>query len=244
MILNADLGESWYQHSVGNDAVLMPFLDSCNVACGFHGGDALTMRKTIELALKDGVQIGAHPSYPDRKHFGRRKLAVDLPTLSALLDYQVAALAGMTLVMGGQLKHIKPHGALYHEAAFGEDDGVAQCIVATAVNFGGLDVYGPEGSHLEDAAKAAGLSFIAEGFVDRRYARFNHLVPRSEPNAVLHSTEECVAQALDLARGQVQLPDGNNGRVNVQTLCLHGDHDGAAERAAAIRRALDTLAAS
>ena len=226
MDLNADLGESWYQHKIGKDDKLMPLLTSCNIACGLHGGDALTIRKTIELALRHGVAMGAHPSYPDRENFGRRKMTIPSDRLSALLDYQVAALSGMVGAAGGQLRHLKAHGSLYHEAAFGQTEAAARALIDTAIKFGRLDVYGPQGSHLERLALVAGLNFVAEGFVDRRYQAYNKLVARRDEGAVIVDPDQCAGQALDIARGTVRLADGETATIAVQTLCGHGDHRG------------------
>ncbi|NJC24597.1 5-oxoprolinase subunit PxpA [Neolewinella antarctica] len=243
MDFNADLGESWYQHRVGSDTGLMPFLDSCNIACGFHGGDALTMRRTIELALFHGVNVGAHPSYPDREHFGRRKMDIPPEQLEALLLYQVAALQGMTAAAGGELRHIKLHGALYHHAAFGADAMAAQSVVRVARALGKLTIYGPQGSHLEREALHAKVPFLAEGFVDRRYEAYNRLMPRKEKTALLQSAGECADQARDLINGTVQLASGQSATVAVQTICVHGDHRGCEERARAVREVLDRTAA-
>ena len=238
MDLNADLGESWYGHKIGNDALIMPYLDSCNIACGFHGGDALTMRTTIDLARQHGVNIGAHPSYPDREHFGRKRMTLPPGLLEALLLYQVSALRGMVEAAGSRLTHIKVHGALYHDAAFGQDAAPAKAIANVARLSGNLVVYGPEASHLQREAEEAGLEFWAEGFADRAYRSYNQLVPRKDPGAVLGDLNTCARQALSLAGGAVTLTDGETARVNVKTICIHGDHRGAADRARAIRNAL------
>ena len=234
--LNADLGESWHDKKVGNDAALMPHLNSCNVACGLHGGDAQTIQQTIALAVQHGVDIGAHPSYPDRKHFGRLKMNISTARLRALISYQVSALHGMTAAAGTRLHHVKPHGALYHAAAF-DDPKIAEAIATVAAQLGRLRIYGPQGSYLEEAADRAGLEFWAEGFADRGYASYNRLIPRTEPGAVLVSTEDCVRQALALAGGSVATSTGDTPKVAVKTICVHGDHSGAADRARAIQAA-------
>ena len=235
MDLNADLGESWYAHRVGKDDALMPLIDSCNIACGMHGGDALTMQKTIDLAIRHGVNMGAHPSYPDRDHFGRRKMNLPTDRLRAIILYQVAALDGMVKASGHKLTHLKAHGALYHRAAFGEDDSVAKLLVEVAKIFGGLAVYGPEGSRLEDISEREGLDFCREGFADRRYQTYNQLVPRKVPGAVIHDVDACSQQVRDLLNGKVVLMDGEEAEVNIQTLCLHGDHQASVDRATAVR---------
>ena len=242
MDLNADLGESWYGHRIGDDEALMPLLGSCNIACGFHGGDARTMQRTIALAMEHGVNIGAHPSYPDREHFGRRKMQLPPDQLKALILYQVSALWGMVTAAGGRLTHLKVHGALYHEAAFGPDDQLANAVVEVATQCRIPRLYGPQDSHLESATVAAGLEYWAEGFADRRYKTHNRLVNRKEPGAILADPNACARQSLSLARGAVTTADGRTVAVNVATICLHGDHRGAAERGRAVHNALQPFA--
>ncbi|WP_116127449.1 5-oxoprolinase subunit PxpA [Lewinella sp. IMCC34183] len=235
--LNADLGESWYDRRIGDDAALMPFLDACNIACGFHGGDALTQVVTIRLALDHGVAIGAHPSFPDRKHFGRRTPELPPDRLYALLLYQVSALQGMTRAAGGQLHHLKPHGALYH---FADGDPVAAAAVVRVMRE--LDIailYGPPGGRLEEAARTSGRTFYAEGFADRRYEPSLHLRSRQLPGASLDDPQEAADQARQLATtGTVTASDGQSYPLELRTLCLHGDHPGAVARARAVRAAL------
>lgn len=242
MDFNADLGESWYSHKVGNDEDLMPYIDSCNIACGMHGGDALTMQRTIELAIAHGVNIGAHPSYPDREYFGRRKMTMPIEQLAAILVYQVAALYGMVLRAGGQLKHLKIHGALYHQAAFGPDEDIARAVVSVAHDFGNLAVLGPQDSHLERIAKEEGVRFVAEGYVDRYYEAYNRLVSRSVPKALIVEPENCARQAADLLEGRVQLRSGEYASCHVESLCVHGDQRWAVERARAVRALLNERA--
>ncbi|THH41119.1 5-oxoprolinase subunit PxpA [Neolewinella litorea] len=238
MELNADLGESWYDHRVGDDAALMPYLDACNLACGFHGGDALTMVQTIDLALNHGVRIGAHPSFPDRKHFGRRTLHLPVAQLRALLLYQVSALDGMVRAAGSKLHHLKPHGALYH---FADGDRASAAAIVEVMKL--LDIptlYGPPGGELQRAAEQAGRTFYAEGFVDRVYEPSLHLRSRQLENASIDDPKRAAEQARKLAReGKVTASDGRDYPLRVQTLCIHGDHTGAVDRAMAVRRELD-----
>jgi len=238
MNLNADLGESWYQQKVGNDAELMPLLDSCNIACGFHGGDAYTMLKTIELAQEHGVLIGAHPGFADRKNFGRKRLELEDETLYAQLMYQVSALKGMVESYGEDLHHLKPHGALYHYA--NEHPAAAQSVAIVAIQLGIPIIYGPPQGYLRAFAEEEGLEFWAEGFADRAYEPNLSLRSRNLPGAILNGTDLARTQVQRIVeRREVVATDGKAYSLDVQTICLHGDHDGSVERAQAVRKVLD-----
>jgi UPF0271 protein len=229
MLVNADMGESWYDVEVGDDAALMPHLDLCNLACGFHGGDTLTMYRSIELAERHGVAIGAHPSFPDRKNFGRLRMEV-ADRLFTLLLYQVGALDSMMAAVTGRgLYHLKPHGALYHYA--NEDDNAARCIVTVMRVLGIARLIGPPTGALRRAAEAAGRTFLAEGFADRAYEPSLHLRSRKKDGGCLHTTSSVREQAELLISGRVRATDGNIYPLSVDTICIHGDHPGAAERA-------------
>ncbi|MEM6771928.1 MAG: 5-oxoprolinase subunit PxpA [Bacteroidota bacterium] len=243
--LNADLGESWYDRRVGNDTELMPLLDSCNIACGFHGGDALTMQRTIELALRHNVAIGAHPSFPDRKNFGRQRMELPLAQLKAMLLYQVSALQGMVRASGAELHHIKPHGALYHY--LNEYPLGAEALVEVALALGVPRVYGPpEGAlrgavagAMDDTKQGAGLVFWAEGFADRAYEPDLKLRSRSLPGATIDDPKAAAEQVRLLAMEQVVVAtDGKRYPLAVDTVCIHGDHAGALSRARAVRAVL------
>ncbi|MGB3799339.1 MAG: 5-oxoprolinase subunit PxpA [Lewinella sp.] len=239
MELNADLGESWYDNTVGDDSALMPYLDACNIACGFHGGDALTMQRTIDLALEYGVTIGAHPSFPDREHFGRRHVDLDPDRLYASLLYQVAALKGMVLAAGGRLHHLKAHGALYHFT--NRDTLAAECLVSVMTALDVPVLFGPPIGELRKAATAAEVLFYGEGFADRRYESPFLLTPRDQPNACIDDVSGAIEQVrLMREAGLVETPDGKV-RLDVDTICIHGDHAGAAVKARAIRELLDTI---
>jgi len=258
MNLNADLGESWYDHNIGNDEELMPLLDSCNIACGLHGGDALTIRRTIDLALRHGVGIGAHPSFPDRRHFGRQKMDLQPERLEALLLYQISALQGMARAHGTELQHVKPHGALYHY--------LNASPTAAAMLFAVVDalaiplVFGPPNGYLQGAAAGAKAGYWSEGFADRRYelraaqpvagstaspSPTLHLRPRHLTGATLEAPTEAARQARQMIRHQtVRTANGQDFPLSVQTICIHGDHAGAVERARAVREEIDAQASS
>jgi len=220
--LNADVGEG-----AGDDAALLALVTSANVACGFHAGDALTMQRTVEAAARSGVAVGAHPGYADRAGFGREPRAIPAEQVFAEVLYQVGALQALCRPLGVRLAHVKPHGALYNQAA--RDEVLALAIArAVAAASGDLVLVGLAASApLQRAAAAAGLRFAAEAFADRRYAEDGTLVPRSEPGSVLTDPAAVAAQALAIARA---------GRAD--TLCLHGDTPGALDNARAVRAAL------
>ena len=258
MLLNADLGESWKDRAVGNDAALMPLLDRCNLACGFHGGDALTMVRTIELAAEHGVGVGAHPSFPDRKNFGRKRMELPLEELAALIEYQVSALMGMVEARHGRLTHVKPHGALYHY--LNEQPAAAKRFVAVVESLGIDEVFGPPEGALRGAVAGSRLRFVSEGFADRRYdygtvstreggspaasSPTLHLRPRRQPGATLEQPDEAAAQVRRMIEdGTVVAGNHKPHPLVVDTVCLHGDHPGAYARARAVRAAIDELTA-
>jgi 5-oxoprolinase (ATP-hydrolysing) subunit A len=203
--LNADVGEG-----VEGDIELFAFVTSANVACGFHAGDAVTMRAVCAVAVDRGVAIGAHVGYRDREGFGRRALDVPAATVEAETVEQIRALQDH-----GPVAYVKPHGALYHRASVDEE-----CAAAIVSAVGGLPVLAAPSSALLAQARAAGVKAVTEGFVDRAYAPDGSLVPRGSPGAVL-GVEDAVRQALTIARD----------RLDVRSLCLHGDTPGALELA-------------
>lgn len=238
--LNADLGESWYDQKVGDDVHLMPLLDSCNIACGFHGGDALTIKNTITLARKHNVNIGAHPSFPDRKNFGRKRMDIPLDQLAAILLYQVGALQVMVKAQDTKLHHIKPHGALYHH--LNDTPAAAEILVRIAKRLHIPRIYGPPEGALRVAAAGAGVDFWAEGFADRTYEPTLKLRPRNQPNATIDDPNTAANQVRLLATEQAVIAgDGSKHHLAVRTVCIHGDHPGALARAQAVRATLEQL---
>jgi len=218
--LNADLGEG-----DPYDLELLGIVSSCNIACGGHVGDAQTMRATVLSALENDVSIGAHPSYPDREGFGRRSGYMTGDELFAALTRQISALNSAVAEVGGELAHVKPHGALYNDAVNDRElaDVIASAICATVPD---ATMVGLPDSELQNAAVDYGLVFAAEGFIDRAYQDDGQLVPRSEPGAVHNSLELVLPQAVSLL-----------GKVD--TLCIHGDTPGAADAAAVVRGELE-----
>jgi UPF0271 protein len=228
--LNADLGEG-----AGFDAELMPLVTSANVCCGLHAGGPGEIAKSLVLANKFNVSVGAHPGYADREHFGR--VAVHLPAgaVEALVLYQCAALDGFVRSRGGTLTHVKPHGALYHAGA--ELPDVARAIAEGVRRFReGLVLVGPAGSMLVEAGREAELPVAEEAFADRRYLADGSTVPRTEPNAVITDPDEAAEQAVRLARdGTVVAVDGKKVEIRADTLCIHGDTPGVVEIARRIQ---------
>jgi 5-oxoprolinase (ATP-hydrolysing) subunit A len=235
--LNADVGEGEREM----EEVLIPLITSANVACGLHAGDPQTMRTTVALAVRHGAAVGAHPGLDDRAGFGRREMVIRPDTLSDLLVYQLGALDAIARVEGAALAHVKPHGALYNQAAV--DASLADVIVGTIRLFDpSLPLMGRAGSAMERAAAAAGHPFIAEAFADRRYRADGSLLPRSEPGAVLTDPEEVARQVQRLiTNGEVVASDGSRARVAFESLCVHGDTPGSPTLAARVRSEMATL---
>jgi UPF0271 protein len=216
--LNCDLGEG-----CPFDAELMPLITSANIACGFHAGDAATAHATLLLAARHGVQVGAHPGFPDRENFGRRELPRTETQIFEDCVYQIGALAGLARAAGISLRYVKPHGALYNLAC--RDDTYARPIVEAAALFG-LELMALPESRLETLS-AGRCPFIREGFADRRYLPDGSLVPRSQANAFVTDPAEAVRQAEWLQRER-----------GVRTLCVHGDNPQAVAFVRALREAL------
>lgn len=236
--LNCDMGESYGNYRIGNDDQVMPYITSCNVACGFHGGDPLQIEKTIKNALKHGLQIGAHPGFPDLQGFGRRKMQIPSDELRAIIKYQIAAVKGITESLGGKLRYVKPHGALYNMAA--DDEQVAKSIVKAIIEIDdNLAFMGLAGSsQMQNAAEEVGIRFIAEAFADRRYIPNGRLQSRQIAGAVIHDAQQAAEQVLLLAKNQEVISSENTTiKVKAQTICIHGDNP----KIAAILEAIDVI---
>ncbi|QEZ46520.1 LamB/YcsF family protein [Cupriavidus oxalaticus] len=237
--LNSDLGESFGAWSMGNDAAMLDIVSSANVACGFHAGDPAGILQTLKAAAERGVAVGAHVSYPDLQGFGRRNMDVASADLVADVIYQVSALSGMAATVGTTVRYVKPHGALYNTIA--SDERQARDVIAAirAVN-PELALVALAGSPLVGWAREAGLRVIAEAFADRAYTPQGTLVSRREKGAVLHDAADVAQRMLRLVReGTVLAIDGSVARVEAQSICVHGDSDGALEMARAVRAALE-----
>lgn len=235
--LNADMGEYADEKQAQVEAALITLVSSCSIACGSHAGDDETMRRTLRLAHENSVSAGAHPSYPDRDGFGRINLNIAPDSLAQSLRGQIARLVSIADQEGVALRHLKPHGALYNDAAKNID--LAGLVVSAATSaLPGCAIMGPPGSALETAAHKAGAHFLSEGFVDRLYQPDGTLTPRTEPGAVIEKTDMRAAQASAIAMGESFL--AAHGRISLcaDTLCIHSDSAGAVETAKAVRAAL------
>lgn len=229
--LNADIGEGH------DDDALMPYLARASIACGGHCGDAASMRAALRRCAEHGVAAGAHPSYPDRAGFGRRRLAGSPDEVARWVAEQTETLAEAAAKLGLALAHVKPHGALYNDAA--DDAALARAVVEGVVRVDRrLAVVGLSGSHLVSAARAAGLAALNEAFVDRRYQTSGRLVSRETPGAVIGEPDAAAAQALALAVGAPLAAEGGTVRITAETLCVHSDTANALNIARAVHRAL------
>lgn len=230
---NCDLGEG-----CGSDAAIIALISSANIACGFHAGDAASMRDTVALCRQHGVAIGAHPSLRDREGFGRREVMVTPDTTYADTREQLDALAEIACAQGARVEHLKPHGALYNIAA--REPVIAQAIARATRDFDrDMRLVGLSGSALTAAGEAAGLQVAHEAFAERRYEADGTLTPRSQPGAVLETVEEALQQVLRLLReGVVIARTGERIGVRMDTLCLHGDRPDALAFAQALQQTL------
>lgn len=236
--LNADLGESFGAWKMGDDAALLGIVGSASVACGFHAGDPLVMRRTLHAAKKAGVSVGAHPSFPDLQGFGRRPMHMASDELQAMIIYQIGALAGIARAEGSAVTHVKPHGALNNLAC--EDAALASRVVKAIKAYDpGLLLLAPAGSQLHLAGQHEGLRVASEVFADRAYTDEGHLVPRGQPGAILGETEQCVAHVLRmLDAGGIVSQSGKHLPMAFHSICVHGDNAHAVAVARAVRHAL------
>jgi 5-oxoprolinase (ATP-hydrolysing) subunit A len=239
--LNSDLGESFGRWVLGDDEAMLGVVTSANVACGFHAGDATTLRRTCALAAAAGVTIGAQVSYRDLAGFGRRFVDMDPGELADDVVYQLGALEGLCRVAGTSVRYVKPHGALYNAVVHHEEQATA--VVAAVRDYDArLPVLGLPGSALLRATEAAGLRAVPEFFVDRGYTPEATLVPRSQPDALLHDPAAVTERVLRMVdEGTVTTVDGSDVRVEAESMCVHGDSPGAVAMARSVR---DGLAAA
>lgn len=241
--LNADIGEADNAQWADAEARILSAISSANIACGGHAGNDTTMRQTVRAAKENGVTIGAHPAFPDRKNFGRQSLNlgddISEETLTLSLIEQVTRLAEIAYAEGTSISYVKPHGALYNDAVI--DPRKAEIIIKAVKSVDPtLTLLGGPESEMMRLAHEEGINFVAEGFIDRRYTDKGHLLSRSKAGAVLETDAERIAQALSLAKQETVTTDsGKKLFIRARSLCLHGDSEGAVSTAFKARKALE-----
>lgn len=237
--LNSDLGESFGAWNMGDDAAMLSVVTSANVACGFHAGDWVVMQNTVAEAVKNGVSIGAHPSYPDLQGFGRRPMTMSNKEVEALIAYQVGALMGVAATRGAKVTHVKPHGAINNKAAVDADlaAAIARGIAGVSKD---LIFLAPAGSAMVEAAAKVNLPVAQEVFADRNYDDEGNLVPRGQPNAMVHDNDEALNNVLRMVQERAIVSvNGKRIPCNVDSICVHGDSAGAVSMARHIRAGLE-----
>lgn len=221
--INCDMGEAFGNYAMPNDEILMDYITSANIACGFHAGDPEVMQKTVAMAVKKNVAIGAHPGLPDLQGFGRREMKVTPNEAYQMTLYQIGALDAFARAAGGKLRHVKAHGALYNMAA--KDLTLSKALVQAIADFDrSLIFYALAGSQMIVAAEQMGIKTASEVFADRTYQDDGSLTPRSQPNAMIDNDQDAIAQVL-LMVGEQKVISVNNKHVSLkaETLCVHGD---------------------
>ena len=235
--LNCDMGESYGAWKMGADEAIMPLITSANIAAGFHAGDPATIRRTVGMAVKHGVAIGAHPSLPDLAGFGRRVMQVSPQEVYDLVLYQAGAVEAFARAAGSRLHHVKCHGALYNMSAMNDElsDAIARAVRDLG---GGVQLYALSNSRMMDAGRKHGVTTVGEVFADRGYMDDGTLAPRGQPGGMIEDAAQSVAQVLSMVDdGVVVSLSGKRVPVSPGTLCLHGDQPGAVAFARALREA-------
>ena len=237
--LNCDMGESYGVYTLGHDEQVMPYVTSINVACGFHASDPINMLKTVKLAKKYGIAIGAHPAFPDLVGFGRRYMAISPEEIKADVIYQIGALWALCKSEGVTLQHVKVHGALYNAA---EKDMTVAMAIAQAIKAVDKKLYMIclGNSTMVRAAQNIGVKYVEEAFADRAYTKDGTLVPRKQNGAVIHDVNRVAERVLSMVKDKtVTSIDGTIVEISAQTICVHGDTPGAVAMIKAIRDILD-----
>lgn len=239
--LNCDVGESFGAFVKGCDRSVLQSVTSANIACGFHAGDPGVMQRTMAACKELGVSPGAHPGYPDVQGFGRREISASPDEIEGYVLYQIGALDAFARTEGLRLRHVKPHGALYNRAA--KEEKVAEAISRAVFRYNkDLIMVGLASSLMLEVAKDMGLKIAAEAFADRAYRPDGTLVPRTVEGSVIHDKDEVVARAVKMAsEGVVLGVDGTPIKLDITTICLHGDTEGAAALAKGIKEAIEAL---
>lgn len=237
--LNSDLGESYGAWTMGDDAAMLAVVTTANVACGFHAGDWAVMQQTVDEAVKNGVSIGAHPSYPDLQGFGRRPMTMSNREVESLIAYQVGALIGVAATRGGKVTHVKPHGAINNKAAVDADlaAAIARGIAGVSRD---LIFLAPAGSAMIEAGRRANLPVAQEVFADRNYDDDGNLVPRGKPDAMVHDNEQALQNVLRMVQEKAIVAlSGKRIPCAVDSICVHGDSAGAVAMARHVRAGLE-----
>lgn len=236
--LNCDMGESFGIYTFGQDEELMKYITSTNIACGFHAGDPLTMRKTVKLALKYDVAIGAHPGLPDRHGFGRRMMDIPAEEIYGLVLYQMGALQAFAVAEGSRIKHVKPHGALYHMA--NESTDIAEAIAEAAYRIDpDMYVVGQSNSKLIKAGARAGMRTLNEVFADRNYEKNGALTPRSHEQALIVQSKFSSERMIRMVKEhKVESRTGEDIPMRADTICVHGDSPDALQHVIELSQAL------
>lgn len=242
--LNSDVGESFGNYKIGFDEEVIPLISSANIACGFHAGDPSVMKKTLNIAGKNGVRAGAHPGLPDLMGFGRRKMDVSLEEIKDYVIYQIGALQAIARSEGLTLQHVKPHGALYNMAVENVDisEAFAEALSVLDKNLVLVALAGPNRGVLEEIAARHSIRIAFEFFADRAYNHDGSLVSRKIPGAVLHHSGEVAERTVKLvSEGRVTAIDGSDMALKAETICVHGDNP---EALALVEKIRETLSAS
>jgi 5-oxoprolinase (ATP-hydrolysing) subunit A len=236
--LNSDVGESFGRWELGDDEAVLALVTSANVACGFHAGDASTLRRTCAFAARHGVVVGAQVAYRDLAGFGRRFIEMEPGELADDVLYQIGALEALARAAGSQVRYVKPHGALYNAVVHHEEQ--AQAVVEAVLAYDrDLPVLGLPGSRLLEAAERAGLRTVRESFADRAYTPEGTLVSRREDGAVLHDPTEVARRVVQIVtEGTVTAVDGSTVKIDAESVCVHGDSPGAVDMAERVRAEL------
>jgi len=237
--LNSDLGESFGRYKLGMDEEVMKYITSANVACGFHAGDPVVMRRTVRIAKENNVRVGAHPGYPDLMGFGRRYMKLSRDEARNYVLYQIGALYAFLKAEGMSMQHVKPHGALYN--ALVSDEELAYGVIEGVLDFDkNLIFVALAGSKVVEIAESIGLKVAREAFADRAYRKDGTLVPRSVPGAVIHDREEVVRRVINIVEEErVRTIDGEWIEIHADTICVHGDNPEAVELVKYIRKRLE-----
>ena len=237
--INCDMGESFGAYRLGTDEEILKYVTSANIACGFHAGDPATMRKTVKLALENGVGIGVHPGLPDLAGFGRRNMDISPQEAYEMVVYQIGSLWGFVQAEGGKIQHIKPHGALYNMAAVNKDlsEAIAEAVYKVNPE---LILFGLAGSELVKAGEKISLRTASEVFADRTYQEDRTLTSRRLPNAMITDDDDAVAQVIRMAKeGKVLTQQNVDVDIKADTVCIHGDGAHALSFAKKIRQTLE-----